>query len=405
MPGGYCRVYSTRLDSRVVNSKWASRKRRGPLMIAVTAAALCGACDLLGPTSNPEAGGLVLWHVSDSAAFGQPGFDGTTVFFTSKHHTIVAVDATSGAVKWRAATGGDVGSTTHTDAGCVIAGELVACGDDDIVAFRRSDGSLVWRYHAQVGFGPGFYPFREHAGVIYGGSQTSGTLYAIDAATGAERWAIRAIQDTAGVNVFGVSVDDDIVVAAFITGDKPLRGGVVAVDPATGALRWITYFPVGTFDAPGGGFDCALWSDVVLGSSIDASVYALDRETGAIRWVVPPIKQMTPQRGDFRPIVVVGSTLFSASAAEVVTGYDLSRRAEIWRTASPEGSSSGAPLAADDGAVYVVHANGRLVAYSIAAHSVNWDVGAPLRPFFGTAAVGVDRVFIGSTAGFWALSK
>ena len=384
--------------------------RTGSRPIALAAAValgamLLGSCGLLEPNGVESGGGQVLWHVTDSAAFGQPAFDGATAYFTSKGRSVVAVDASSGAVRWRAPTGGTLGPTTHTDAGCVIAGELVVCGDDDIVAFRRADGGFAWRYHANVGFGPGFFPFREHAGVIYAGSQGSGTLYAVDAATGSERWVTRAIADTAGVNVFAINVDDDIVAAAFVTGDKPLRGGVVALDPKTGALRWVAYFPVGTFDAPGGGFDCALWADVVLGSSLDASVYALDRTTGAIRWVVPPIKIATPQRGDFRPVVVVGATLFSASTSETVTAYDLTRRQEAWRVASPEGSSSGAPLSADEGAVYVVHANGRLVAYSTTGRSVRWHVGDPLNPFIGTAGIGIDRVFIGSTAGFWALSK
>jgi outer membrane protein assembly factor BamB len=362
------------------------------------------ACNLLDLTHWDTSGGRVLWQVPDVAARGQPAFDGETAFFTSTQHRVVAVNAETGAIVWTAETGGPFAGT-NSDAGCVIAADLVACGDDDIVAFKRTDGTLVWRYHATIGFGPGFFPFRYRRGVIFASSQGSGTLYAIDATTGAELWAKQAIVDTAGTNVFGVSVDDDIVAAAFITGDKPIQGGVTALDPKTGAVRWTTYFPIGTFDAPGGGFDCALWSDVVLGSSLDGSVYAFDRQTGATRFVVPPIQVMSPQRGDFRPIAVVGSTLFSIGTAERFTAYDLNRRVEFWRVTAPGGSSSGEPMAADDVAAFEVQAGGHLVAYSVSGRRVLWDFGNIRTPFVGTAAIGPDRVFIGGTTGFWALSR
>ena len=159
-------------------------------------------------------------------------------------------------------------------------------------------------------------------------------------------------------------------------------------------------FPIGTFDAPGGGFDCALWSDVVLGSSLDASVYAFDRQTGATRFVVPPIHVTTRQQGDFRPIAVVGSTLLSIGQDEQFTAYDLNRRVELWRVTAPGGSSSGAPMAADDEAAFEVQAGGHLVAYSVSGRRVLWDFGNIRTPFQGTAAIGPDRVFIGGTTGF-----
>jgi len=374
-------------------------------ILGFASAGLCAACHLLDLTHRDASGERLLWHVTDVAVDGQPAFDGATVFFTSRQHRVVAVNAETGAVVWTAETGGAAGTETLSDAGCVIAGDLVACGDDDIVAFKRTDGTRVWRYHATLGFGPGFFPFRYRDGVIFASSQGSGTLYAINAATGVELWATHAIADTAGANVFGVSVDDGIVAAAFITGDKPIEGGVTALDPKTGAVRWTTYFPIGTFDAPGGGFDCALWSDVVLGSSLDGSVYAFDRQTGATRFVVPPIHVTNPQRGDFRPIAVVGSTLFSIGHYEQFTAYDLNRRVELWRVTAPGGSSSGAPMAADDNAAFEVQAGGHLVAYSVSGHRVLWDFGNIRTPFVGTAAIGPDRVFIGGTTGFWALSR
>lgn len=406
-----CRPSSTRLGSCGVRP---SRRQRAPTLaravVSLVMAGLTTSCDLFDLTHHESNSGRVLWHVGGPAQFGPPAFDGATAYFLRNDHQVIALDGETGNLRWLASTGG-TRQSTYSDAGCLVAAELVVCGDDDIVALHRADGSVAWRYHPPIGFSPGYFPFRERNGVIYAGSQSSGTLYAIDAATGAPRWVSPALSDdTNGVNVLSLSVDDEIVVAAFVRGGHRILGGVVAVDVATGRVRWIANFPQGTGpDATSGGYGTALWSSVVLGSSTDGLIYALDRAEGAIQWTLPragPPPPTDPSQGDIRPIIVSGSALLSASVgALAVVEYDLTNHKELWRVPSPEGSSSGSPLAADSAAVYSVHANGHLVAYSIAHPSVLWDAGSYDQAFFATPAVAADRLFVAGVTGFWAIAK
>jgi len=170
----------------------------------------------------------IAWRVSGRAV-GTPASDGQMAFFNTGDHHIVALDAATGVERWRAATGSTEAPPLAPS--CVIVADVVACGDEDIVAFHRDDGSTAWHYHATQGYGPGHFPLTTHDGVVFAGSSGTGPLgtgrvYAIDGRSGAPVWVAAPLAgDTNGVNIADLSVDNDIVVGAIVRGTARLRAG------------------------------------------------------------------------------------------------------------------------------------------------------------------------------------
>jgi outer membrane protein assembly factor BamB len=354
-----------------------------------------------------------LWYVADSGAPGVPAFDGSVVYFLGKRHNVVAIDGNTGVKRWTSSTAG-TGPATYGLSGCVMAATAVVCGDEDLIALRASDGVLLWRYRATTGYSPGYFALTAIGSLIVAGSP-SGTVYGIDAAGGTARWVQQPFPaDTEDISIFDPAADSDIVVAPFtkflIT--KPSIGGVVALDAATGVVRWITYLPQSNPTIGTNAVSALLWNGVVITSSNTAgTIYALDRQTGAIVWNLPGVGTMPASRGstpvaqDLRALTVVGNTLFAASLSDWLVAYDLPTRMESWRTESTEGSASLAPIAADNTGVYTTLAGGQLVAFSATTPSVRWITSGTLDSFYGTVAIGTDRVFASRTDGFYALPK
>ena len=382
------------------------RRNFASAALMVGAAGTFGGCHVFDAPES-RARGRVAWHVSDAGG-GTPAFDGTMVFFTARDHSVAAVDAATGQPRWRSPTG-TIGAPPGW-AGCQLAGELVACGDSGIVAFRRADGALAWRFdvaHEQ----PGLYQFQVNNGVIFAGSFGHGSVYAIDAATGAARWTAPVLAaDPTNVNIPKLATDGDIVVGIFSRGTKPLTGGALALDAATGAVRWVTNFPQGGPDSTSFGVSVALWESSVLASSSDGRIYELDRTTGSVKSFFPGVGQEAPGlRGpvgeDFRAIAVSGSTVLAGSLSGWFVAYDLARHRELWRVDDTDGSANGAPLVVVGNEAFVNHFNGRLAAFSTTQPKFLWDVGDFQNAFVASPAVGSDKIFVAGLTGFWAIDK
>jgi outer membrane protein assembly factor BamB len=165
-------------------------------------------------------------------------------------------------------------------------------------------------------------------------------------------------------------------------------------------------------DTSVGGFSTAIWQNLVLASCEDGRIYALDRSTGAVVWLLPGVGQRPPGTGlqpdvrlDSRVLVVVGNTLFAGSESEWVIAYDLPTHRELWRETAGEGSVNDAPIVSDGNAVYVVYLGGALAAFSTTEPKTLWQTGGLPNGYFGTVALGPDRVFASGGEGFTALAK
>jgi len=364
-----------------------------------------------GSTNTPR----IVWRVS-GRAIGAPATDGHLVFFNTGDHHVVALDAATGAERWRAATGSVEGPPPSPS--CAIVAELVVCGDEDIVAFHRDDGSVAWRYHATQGYGPGHFAIAVHDGVVFAGSNSTGPLgtgrvYAIDGQSGVPVWIAAPLADDAkGVNILGLSVDNDIVVGSIVRNTHPFTGGVVGLDTKTGTTRWITNFPQAAADSESASTNTALWEGSVLGASTDGRIYLLDRATGAVQFGFPGVGRRAPLVGlttpvgsDLRAIVVSGSTLYATSTGDWFIAYDLPKRRELWRVVAPHSTPTGMPIVRDEDVVYAVHIGGDVAAYSATGPSVLWDFGNLNDALVGSVAVSPERIFASGITGFWAIAK
>jgi outer membrane protein assembly factor BamB len=211
-------------------------------------------------------------------------------------------------------------------------------------------------------------------GVVYVGSR-DGRLYALDAATGALRWAYEA-----GAPVGGAPLVTDHRVV-FVT-----RGNIVhAVDRRTGSAEW-TVRTGADLPLVWGleGWDYLLpspvpWEDTILVGSGDGHLYALDGADGSERWRLP-----TGGRIRSAPAVVDGIA-YVGSGDGFVYGADVRTGREAWRfrTAGVDMNAAewgfdrtqiqGSPAVAD-GTLYIGSRDASLYAVDLATGRARWTV-------------------------------
>ncbi|HEY6784399.1 MAG TPA: PQQ-binding-like beta-propeller repeat protein, partial [Gemmatimonadales bacterium] len=193
-------------------------------------------------------------------------------------------------------------------------------------------------------------------GVVYVGAQSthSGTLYAIDAATGATIWS-RDFTDCA----IAPTVTNGIVYVATCLGDS-----VVALTAANGATLWEKVTGAGVFNAP------AVSGGVAYFGSDDGSLYAIDAGSGQTVWTSPD-----GGAGIGAPTVVGGVVYHVAASGPRLVALDAQSGSILWSAPLPNFSENSA--AVSGGNVYVGMANGPpyrgVSAYDAATGSLVWN--------------------------------
>jgi outer membrane protein assembly factor BamB len=160
------------------------------------------------------------------------------------------------------------------------------------------DPVLIWSVKAA---GPIQFNPVLASGILYVGSD-DGHLYALDAATGAERWAFDA----------KVAVRGSAVVEAGLIAVTDADAVLHVVDAATGRQRWEI----------GGILDVGDVSDGVLYAAGDDGVHGFDLQTGAERWT-----WLAP--GPVPYVAIAGDTAYITSGGTVYA-VGLANRAELW---------------------------------------------------------------------------
>ncbi|MEO7190145.1 MAG: PQQ-binding-like beta-propeller repeat protein [Vicinamibacterales bacterium] len=344
------------------------------------------------------------WVVAGHAR-GTPDVRDHVVYFLSRGHEVVALDAQTGVLRWRGSTMGGGEATQGTRV--ILVGDLLVAGDYDLFGFDRTDGRLRWRLVPEDGFGLGVYLGAACEGAVFAGSP-AGRVYAVKAESGGVLWSKLVGSDT---TVFAPVPTSDLVVAGFTSFGKTQTGGVVAWDRVSGEERWRRSFPawnvpaVGT-GAAGGPLAAGSW---IIASSHEGVIYALDRLTGRVSWVIPNLGQRADGRGpsaqDFRPLAVVGELLVAGSLTGEVVAYELATRRVRWRSV-PVSASVAFGLAADDETVYVPYLTGQVVALHVSTGVERWRMGGSAHGFSWVPLVAETGVYLaGSEAGFVALSR
>jgi outer membrane protein assembly factor BamB len=221
-----------------------------------------------------------------------PAVSGGTVYVGSADHFVYALKAADGSVKWRYRTGGAVNSSPAIAAGTVFVASL----DGDVYALDAADGKLKWKFKTggeRRFTAPGIHgamprtelmadPFDVFLSspavvgqTVYVGSGDH-HVYAIDAQSGAKRWAFET----------GNVVHASPAVTAGVLYIGSWDRNLYALDAATGLLIW--KFQTGddtdTYNQVGIASSAAVAVGTVFFGCRDGHFYAVDARTGARKW-------------------------------------------------------------------------------------------------------------------------
>ncbi len=200
-----------------------------------------------------------------------PTVVGRYVYFGSGDGNVYAVDAQTGQVRWKFATGNVVHSSPAVVDGTVFVGSW----DTFLYAIDAASGREKWRFKTgedevnfnQVGIqsSPAVVD-----GVVYFGCR-DGHLYALDAASGQEKWRFRT--KPSWINT-SPAIEGGL---AYV--GNPIPGIFRAVDLATGQERFHFDAKFLIFSSP------ALTVDgMAYFGALNGKLYALDARTGAPAW-------------------------------------------------------------------------------------------------------------------------
>ena len=228
-------------------------------VLCLAATLLVGAEDpITAPEKRDTRPGQVLATFTTSGQIWSSAVhEAGTVYVGSDDGAVWAFSLEDLALKWNAHTGGRVRSTP-----AVVEGSVYFASDDGFLyCVAASDGSRSWRFDLH-GAGierilPSVYPPYAydylsssptvHQGLVFVGS-ANGTFYAIDAATGKEKWhfktgdRIRSTPAIHGKRVYFGSWDHHLYALDIENGKQVWRfdtGGVVQASPAI-AVGWST---------------------------------------------------------------------------------------------------------------------------------------------------------------------
>lgn len=186
--------------------------------------------------------------------------------------SLTALNARSGAARWKLPTAGMIGRP-------VLANGLIYFAPQDgyIYAIDAATGHVRWRFQRTVNIsakvGIDGYPALD-GDTLYVASD-GGTVYALDASAGKQRWLFTL---PSGAHVYAApAVGNGKVYVSSGNG----QNAFYALDEATGKVAW-------EFSAPQGFDSYPLLSGetVYVGANgyYQASLYALDAQTGRVRW-------------------------------------------------------------------------------------------------------------------------
>lgn len=195
-----------------------------------------------------------------------PTVVGDAAYIGSGDQSVYALDARTGALRWRFAAGDVVHATPAVVDGVVFVGSW----DRYVYAIDAATGRERWRYtsgvdtviYNQVGIASSA---AVTSGMVFVGGR-DGRFHAMDAATGAPRWTH---DNRGGWTIGSPAVRDGVVYFATSDGRK-----FKALDAATGALRFELANPAISFSSP------TLAGDVAFYGTSDGWVRAVNVRTG-----------------------------------------------------------------------------------------------------------------------------
>jgi outer membrane protein assembly factor BamB len=206
---------------------------------------------------------------------GGVAYDNGKIFVSTGFGSVFALDAASGAQRWKAALGVPIVNAPVANGGRVF----VSSQDNHFVALAETDGRTLWDHQG----------ITESAGILASTSAAVSGDYVIAPYTSGELFAIR-VEDghpawndmlTRSGNVTALSELDDIAGRPVVDRDMVFAishsGLMAAINLNTGDREWTR--DVGGIQTP--------WAagDYIYVVSADAQVLCLERKDGRVKWI------------------------------------------------------------------------------------------------------------------------
>ncbi|MCT9009107.1 serine/threonine-protein kinase [Streptomyces rhizosphaerihabitans] len=307
--------------------------------------------------------GEQLWRFPvGGLVYASPAVADGTVYISSSRH-LCAVDVSSGRARWkRPLAGVGLGSPVVGD-GVVYLNSV----DDHLYALDGATGEQRWRVFAAGAGSPAVAD-----GIAYVGG-ADGHLHAVDAATGGQRWVYGAD---------GFVSTRPVVVGAVVYAAS--RSGLYALDAATGDQRW-SFATEGTvFGAP------AVADGVVYAGSDRGKLYAVRASDGERRWKSPDAGAA------FSAPAVAGGVVYAGTADGKLRAVDTDGHGRWKFSTRKNGLAS--PVVAGQ-IVYIGATDHHLYAVNADTGVSRWrfDTGAPV---YSSPAVADGVAFVSTENGY-----
>jgi len=166
-------------------------------------------------------------------------------------------------------TGSSVGSWSSYRGNAQNTGSLLAATNE--VAVANPNGQMAWKHDATMG---GSHPITGPDGTVYAASY-DGTLFALDPATGTQKWAF----STTGDPYYPAYGPSPVLASDGTLYFGSLGGELYALDSATGEKKWQAAFTAGLYTSAALGENGFLY----LGD-FSGSFYAVNGSTGQVSW-------------------------------------------------------------------------------------------------------------------------
>jgi polyvinyl alcohol dehydrogenase (cytochrome) len=354
-------------------------------------------------TASVAAGLRRAWELPGPGVTSTPTVAEGVVYFGAWDGFVYAVRAEDGGAVWSTQV-----ASIAVDASVMVTGERVFVGDGDgfLHALDRQSGAPLWTVqldaHADTHIYSSAIAIDDLVVIGVAGIELAftkddytfrGSVVALDAASGQERWRVVTTSDDAtagaGVSVWSsASVDRARKMLYIGTGNTyeepaaPLSDAMLAIRYETGELAWSRQFTAGDvytiFGDPPVGPDAdvgatpnlfAIGDRDAVGVGDKAGVYSvLDRETGETVWA----RQLT--EGSH-----LGGVMATAAHADGVIYVNSNQWVEVANFENPENTSITFALRAEDGEIL-------------------WQTPMPW-PCFGGLSVANGVLFHGTTDG------
>ena len=277
-----------------------------------------------------------------------PAVAGGLVYFGAFDGNFYAVSETTGQLKWKFQTAGEhrfsaphlhglvpENETMPDPWDCYLSSPVVwqgavyfGSGDGNVYALDAPTGALKWKFktasvvHASPAIADG---------VLFIGSWDS-YFYALDAATGAEKWRHQTGEDPVNHNQQGIQSSAAVADGMVYFGCRD--GHLYALDQQTGAMKW-SYSTKGSWvlNSP-----AVSHGKVYFATSDTGLLYAADAKTGAIafslNWGWPM----------YSSPAIAGNMLYIGSTAGTLNAVNLADGTKAWSFATEASKKNSAEI-------------------------------------------------------------